>query len=73
MAFINGHIISITEEIADDISTVLEFVERWNKQDKERKVAAAAGRLDIFLATYQGDEGDHINGQDDGEAPDRTE
>lgn len=32
-------------ELIADLRTVLEFVERWNKMDAERGVAAAAGRL----------------------------
>lgn len=41
------------EEIADDLERVLDFVERWNKNDAEKDVAESAARCEAFLATYQ--------------------
>lgn len=72
--FMNGHIVSITEEIADDVETVLEFVRECSKDNELFDKAypglrKATDRLEVFLATYNGDEGDHINGIDDGEEP----
>jgi hypothetical protein len=37
------------EEIKEPLTTVLEFVERWNKQDKEKEVADAAAKLFAIL------------------------
>ena len=47
----------IFQEYLRDIKTilrpslmiVLDFVERWNKQDEERRVAEAAGDLGVWL------------------------
>lgn len=36
-------------DIVKDLYTILDFVERWNKQDKEVKVAKAANRLEKVL------------------------
>src|SRR3990167_5800364 len=37
-------------EIGKSIRIVLDFVERWNKQDKEQDVAEAQGKLDDLLS-----------------------
>lgn len=34
--------------LKEDLEIVLEFVERWNKQDKEKNVAESAQRLKQF-------------------------
>ena len=52
-AYFNGHIASIKPEIMTDISLLLDFVERWNKQDKESNVSQAAARVEAYLATYR--------------------
>jgi hypothetical protein len=49
----NGEIVSISSEIADDIETLLEYVERHNKGDEEFRVADAAARVEAYLATYR--------------------
>ena len=51
----NGEIVHINEEIVRDIEKVLDFVERWNKMDKEADVAQAAANIETYLATYQDD------------------
>lgn len=39
--------------LPEDIETVFEFVERWNKKDEEVDVANAANRVETWLATYK--------------------
>ncbi len=37
------------KEIIDSLKIVLDFIERWNKQDKEVKVAEAAQVLEDWI------------------------
>jgi hypothetical protein len=53
MAFFNGLIHEIQPSIMDDIETVLQYVERFNKNDEETDVANAASRIEAYLATYR--------------------
>lgn len=52
----DGHIANIKPEIITDIEVLLEFVERWNKKDAEREVAAAAYRVQDYLDAYKVEE-----------------
>lgn len=45
MAFINKQIYSLPDEFRTDLKLVLDFVERWNKQDAESNVSEAAQRI----------------------------
>ena len=38
----------ILEKVKNPLKIVLDFVERWNKQDKEKEVAEAAAKLEDF-------------------------
>lgn len=49
MAFINNQIYALPEEFQTDLRLVMDFVERWNKQDKESNVSEAAGRIEAIL------------------------
>jgi len=37
------------KDFAENIEIILDFVERWNKQDAEKEVAEAAEQLKVFL------------------------
>ena len=39
----------VEEERKSDLLLILDFVERWNKQDKESNVSQAAQRLEEYL------------------------
>lgn len=43
----------MNKSIAYDIETVLEYVERYNKNDADYNVAEAASRIEAYLATYR--------------------
>ena len=49
MAFINHKIYSLPDDFQRDLHEVLGFVEDWNKQDANKEVAAAAGRIGDIL------------------------
>lgn len=49
MAFINNQIYALPEEFQADLRLVMDFVERWNKQDKESNVSEAAARIEAIL------------------------
>ena len=49
MAFINHKIYSLPDDFQRDLHEVLAFVEDWNKQDANKEVAAAAGRIGDIL------------------------
>lgn len=53
MAFFNGQIHSIPSETLADLKMVLDFVERWNKQDKESNVSQAAANLETYIDSYE--------------------
>lgn len=53
MAFFNGQIHSIPSEIVTDLKMVLDFVERYNKQDKESNVSQAAANLEAYIDSYE--------------------
>lgn len=38
-------------QIYEDIETLVQFVERWNKKDEDRKAAQAAQNVEVWLAT----------------------
>ncbi len=39
----------INKQIINNLKIVLDFVERWNKQDKEAKVAQAAREIEDYI------------------------
>jgi len=39
----------MNKSLSESIEIILDFVERWNKQDKEKEVAEAAEKLKEFL------------------------
>ena len=42
-------IIPLRRSLSENIEILLDFVERWNKQDEEKEVAEAAEKLKEFL------------------------
>lgn len=52
--FMEGYgIQAIDSDIIADMELLLDFVERWNKQDKESNVSQAAQKVSKYLATYK--------------------
>ncbi len=58
----DGHIASIDEGIVTDMEMLLDFVERWNKMDKEVSVAGAAARISDYLSDYKLDDEEKYDG-----------
>ena len=44
------------QELNNSLSLVLDFVERWNKQDREPEVAEASRKLEKYLEGKEKDE-----------------
>lgn len=53
MSYFNGQVHAIPQETIADLKIVLYFVERWNKQDKEKVVATAAANLESYIDSYE--------------------
>lgn len=53
MAYFDRQVHWINESAVTDMLLLLEFVERWNKQDKESNVSEAAQRVTRYLTKYR--------------------
>lgn len=57
MAFIKdrgmGEIAFIRPSIIRDIEIVLDFVEKWNKNDEDLRTADCAARIETYLRDYR--------------------
>lgn len=42
----------MNSNLHDALSTILDFVERWNKEDKDVEAAEAARLIQDYLTTY---------------------
>ena len=51
--FFNGQIHSIPDETIYDLKTVLDYVERWNKKDHDKKAAEAMHNLEAYIDSYE--------------------
>jgi len=53
MAFFNGQIHSIPSETISDLKVVLDFVERWNKKDADKRAVEAMHNLESYIDSYE--------------------
>jgi hypothetical protein len=52
-AFFNGQVHAIPDETIADLKIVLDYVERYNKKDEDKKAAEAQHNLEAYLDSYE--------------------
>lgn len=53
MAYFNGQIHAIPDETVSDLKILLDYVERWNKKDEDKRAAEAMHNLEAYIDSYQ--------------------